>query len=85
MAAARPWRLLVHGGCSFMAAARPWQPLVHGGHSSMVVARSWQLLVYNSCSSMHNYAILKGNSSCGLYDENHMISNHSYVGGAILP
>ena len=51
----------------------------------MVVARSWQLLVYNSCSSMHNYAILKGNSSCGLYDENHMISNHSYVGGAILP
>ena len=85
MAAARPWRPLVHGGRSSMAATRPWRPLVHGGCSSIVVARLWQFLVYSSCSSMRNCAILKGNSSCSLYDENHMISNHSCVGGAILP
>jgi hypothetical protein len=34
---------------------------------------------------MRNCAILKGNSSCGLYDKNHVISNYSHVGGAILP
>ena len=83
MVAARPYR--VHGSCSFIVVAHSWQLLVHGGRSSMVVARSWQFLVYNSCSSMRNCTILKGNSSSGLYDENHMISNHSYVGGAILP
>ena len=85
MAAARPWWPLVHGGHSSMVAARPWWPLVYGGRSSIVVAHLWQFLVYSSCSSMRNCAILKGNSSCGLYDENHMISNHSCVGGAILP
>jgi hypothetical protein len=68
-----------------MATARSWCLLVHGGRSSMVVARSWQFLVYSGCSSTHNCAILKGNSSCGLYNENHMISNYSHIGGAILP
>ena len=68
MAAARPWRLLVHSGRSFMAAARLWQPLAHGG-----------------CSSMRNCAILKGNSSCGACDKNHVISSHSCAGGVILP
>ena len=85
MAAASPWQPLVHSGRSSIAAARPWRPLVHGGCSSMVVARPWQFLVYSSCSSMRNCAILKRNSSCGLYDENHIISNHSRVDGAILP
>jgi hypothetical protein len=51
----------------------------------MAVTSPWRLLVHSGCSSIHNCAILKGNSSCGLYDENHVISNHSYVGGAILP
>ena len=84
MVAARPWRPLVHGGRSSMAAARPWQPLVHGGRSSMAAARQWWLLVHSGCSSIRNCAILKGNSSCGLYDENHVISNHSHVGSTIL-
>ena len=78
-------QLLIHSNRSFMVAARSWQLLIHSGHSSMVVTRPWQFLVYSGCSSMRNCAILKGNSSCGLYDENHMISNHSRVGGAILP
>ena len=51
----------------------------------MVVTRPWRLLVYSGCLSIHNCVILKGNSSCGLYDENHVISNHSRVGSAILP
>ena len=95
MAAACPWRPLVHGGRSSMAAARPWWPLIHGGRSSMAAARPWRpsmaaarpwwLLVHSGCSSIRNCAILKGNSSCSLYDENHVISNHSCVGGAILP
>ena len=84
MAVARSWQLLIHGGRSFMAAARPWWPLVYG-QAATVIARLWQFIVYSSCLSMRNCAILKGNSSSGLYDENHMISNHSCVGGAILP
>ena len=50
----------------------------------MVVARPWQLLIHGGCSSICNYAILKGNSSCSLYDKNHVISNHNHIGGAIL-
>jgi hypothetical protein len=50
----------------------------------MAAARPWWLLVHSGCSSIRNCAILKGNSSCGLYDENHVISNHSHVGGTIL-
>jgi hypothetical protein len=72
------WWPLIHGGCY-------GRPLIYGGRSSMAVTRPWRLLVYSGCSSMHNCTILKGNSSCGLYDENHVISNHSHVGGDILP
>jgi hypothetical protein len=81
---AHSWRQLVHGSRLFMAAACLWQPLVYGSRSSMAAACPWRPLVHGGCSSIHNCAILEGNS-CGLYDENHMISNHSCVGGTILP
>ena len=85
MVAARPWRPLVHGGCSSMAAACAWRPLVHGSRSSMAAACPWWPLVHGGRSSMRNCVILKGNSSCDLYDKNLVISNHSHIGGAILP
>jgi hypothetical protein len=100
MAAVRSWRPLVHGGRLFMAAARSWQPLVHGGHSFMAATRPWRPLVHGSLSmadvhswwllihggylSMRNCAILKGNSSCGSCDKNHVISSHNHAGSAIL-
>ena len=43
MAAARSWRLLVHGGRSSIAAARLWQPLVHSGRSFMTATQTWDL------------------------------------------
>ena len=51
----------------------------------MAATHPWWLLIHSGCSSIRNCAILKGNSSCGLYDENHVISNHNHIGGAILP
>jgi hypothetical protein len=68
-----------------MAAAYQWWLLVNSSRLSMAAARPWRPLVHGGYSSMRNCAILKGNSSYGLYDENHMISNHSRIGGAILP
>ena len=51
----------------------------------MVAAHSWQPLVHGGCLSMCNYAILKGNSSYDLCDENYVMSSHSHAGSAILP
>jgi hypothetical protein len=85
IAAARLWWPLVHGSRSFIAATRSWRPLIRGSRLSMAAVRSWWPLVYGSCSSMRNYAILKGNSSCGSCNKNHVINNHNRTGDAILP
>src|SRR5580692_3026688 len=85
MATACPWQQLVHGGCSYMVAACPWQPLVHRSRSSIEAARPWWLLVHGGCSSMNNCVILKGNSSCGSCNENHVINSYRCAGGTILP
>src|SRR5580692_5681720 len=85
MVTASSWWPLVHGGQQSMATACPWQQLVHGGCSYMVAACPWWPLVHGGCSSMYNCVILKGNSSCGSCDENHVINSYSHAGSTILP
>ena len=63
MAAAHPWRPLVHGGYSSVAAARPWQQLVHGGRWSMAAALK-ENSSYGSCNENHvinNYSCTGSN------------------------
>ena len=71
----------MHDGRWSMAAACSWRLLVYGGCSFIAAARSWRPLVHGGCSFMCNCAILKGNSLCGLCEENYVISS---AGGSIL-